>query len=126
MNYQRHKSEESVEDYLETILILSRQKAQVRSIDVANELGYSKPSVSIAMKKLRQENHITVTDAGFIYLTDSGKEIANMIYERHEFISKWLIELGVPEEIATDDACQMEHVISRESFNAIKEYVRTH
>ena len=78
------------------------------------------------MKKLRQENHITVTDAGFIYLTDSGKEIANMIYERHEFISKWLIELGVPEEIATDDACQMEHVISKESFNAIKEYVRTH
>lgn len=78
------------------------------------------------MKKLRQENHITVTDADFIYLTDSGKEIANMIYERHEFISKWLIELGVPEEIATDDACQMEHVISKESFNAIKEYVRTH
>ena len=67
-----------------------------------------------------------VAGAGFIYLTDSGKEIANMIYERHEFISKWLIELGVPEEIATDDACQMEHVISRESFNAIKEYVRTH
>ena len=117
--------QESGEMYLETILILS-QKGPVRAIDVGEEMGYSKPSVSIAMKKLRQENHITVTDAGFIYLTDSGKEIANMIYERHEFISKWLIELGVPEEIATDDACQMEHVISRESFNAIKEYVRTH
>jgi len=117
---------ESAEDYLESILVLQQRRGQVRSIDIVNELGYSKPSVSIAMKKLRQENHITVTDAGFIYLTDSGKEIANMIYERHEFISKWLIELGVPEEIATDDACQMEHVISRESFNAIKEYVRTH
>ena len=117
---------ESAEDYLEAILMLQEKNGQVRSIDIANELEFSKPSVSIAMKKLRQENHITVTDAGFIYLTDSGKEIANMIYERHEFISKWLIELGVPEEIATDDACQMEHVISRESFNAIKEYVRTH
>ena len=117
---------ESAEDYLESILVLQERRGHVRSIDIVNELGYSKPSVSIAMKKLRQENHITVTDAGFIYLTDSGKEIANMIYERHEFISKWLIELGVPEEIATDDACQMEHVISKESFNAIKEYVRTH
>ena len=95
---------ESAEDYLESILVLQQRRGQVRSIDIVNELGYSKPSVSIAMKKLRQENHITVTDAGFIYLTDSGKEIANMIYERHEFISKWLIELGVPEEIATDDA----------------------
>ena len=114
---------ESSENYLEAILMLSKKLPVVRSVDIANELGFKKSSVSIAMKKLR---HITVTDAGFIYLTDSGKEIANMIYERHEFISKWLIELGVPEEIATDDACQMEHVISRESFNAIKEYVRTH
>lgn len=117
---------ESSENYLEAILMLSKKLPVVRSVDIANELGFKKSSVSIAMKKLRQENLITVTDAGFIYLTDSGKEIANMIYERHEFISKWLIELGVPEEIATDDACQMEHVISRESFNAIKEYVRTH
>ena len=117
---------ESSENYLEAILMLSKKLPVVRSVDIANELGFKKSSVSIAMKNLRQENHITVTDAGFIYLTDSGKEIANMIYERHEFISKWLIELGVPEEIATDDACQMEHVISRESFNAIKEYVRTH
>lgn len=117
---------ESSENYLEAILMLSKKLPVVRSVDIANELGFKKSSVSIAMKKLRQANHITVTDAGFIYLTDSGKEIANMIYERHEFISKWLIELGVPEEIATDDACQMEHVISRESFNAIKEYVRTH
>ena len=98
---------ESSENYLEAILMLSKKLPVVRSVDIANELGFKKSSVSIAMKKLRQENHITVTDAGFIYLTDSGKEIANMIYERHEFISKWLIELGVPEEIATDDACQI-------------------
>ena len=117
---------ESSENYLEAILMLSKKLPVVRSVDIANELGFKKSRVSLAMKQLRQENHITVTAAGFIYLTDSGKEIANMIYERHEFISKWLIELGVPEEIATDDACQMEHVISRESFNAIKEYVRTH
>mgnify|MGYP000901423452 FL=1 len=117
---------ESSENYLEAILMLSKKLPVVRSVDIANELGFKKSSVSVAMKKLRQENHITVTDEGFIYMTDSGKEIANMIYERHEFISKWLIELGVPEEIATDDACQMEHVISKESFNAIKEYVRTH
>ena len=114
---------ESSENYLEAILMLSKKLPVVRSVDIANELGFKKSSVSIAMKKLRQENHITVTDAGFIYLTDSGKEIANMIYERHEFISKWLIELGVPEEIATDDACQMEHVISKESFKAIKNHV---
>ena len=119
-------SNESAENYLETILMLSQKLPVVRSVDIANELGYKKSSISIAMKNLKAKNQITVTDAGFIYLTDEGKKIAEMIYERHEFISKWLIELGVPEEIATDDACQMEHVISRESFNAIKEYVRTH
>ena len=113
-------------DYSTNIAMRLAKSLHKKPVDIANELGFKKSSVSIAMKKLRQENHITVTDAGFIYLTDSGKEIANMIYERHEFISKWLIELGVPEEIATDDACQMEHVISKESFNAIKEYVRTH
>ena len=117
---------ESSENYLEAILMLSKKITCRTFRRYCQRTWFQKSSVSIAMKKLRQENHITVTDAGFIYLTDSGKEIANMIYERHEFISKWLIELGVPEEIATDDACQMEHVISRESFNAIKEYVRTH
>ena len=117
---------ESSENYLETILLLSRSLPVVRSVDVATELGFKKSSVSIAMKNLREKEYITVSDAGYISLTPAGKEVAEMIYERHEFISKWLIELGVPEEIATDDACQMEHVISRESFNAIKEYVRTH
>ncbi len=115
---------ESAENYLETILVLSQRLPVVRSVDVANELGFKKSSVSIAMKNLREKNHITVTDAGYIYLTDTGKEIAEMIYERHETISSWLISLGVPEEIATEDACRMEHVISPESFHAIKEFIQ--
>lgn len=114
---------ESAENYLETILILSRKLPVVRSVDVANELGFKKSSVSIAMKNLRARNHITVTDAGFIYLTDTGKEIAETIYERHELISKWLVRLGVPENIATEDACKIEHVISKESFAAIKKII---
>lgn len=114
---------ESAENYLETILMLSRTLPVVRSVDIANELGFKKSSISIAMKKLREAGHITVTDAGFIYLTDSGREIAEMIYERHEFLSDWLIKLGVSSEIATEDACRIEHVISKESFEAIKKYV---
>lgn len=115
---------ESAENYLETILILSRKLPVVRSVDVANELGFKKSSVSIAMKNLRAKNHITVTDAGFIYLTDEGREIAETIYERHELISEWLVRLGVPENIATEDACKMEHVISKESFEAIKKHIK--
>lgn len=114
---------ESAENYLETILILSKKLPVVRSVDIANELGFKKSSVSIAMKNLREKKHITVTDAGFIYLTDSGKEIAEMIYERHELLSTWLIRLGVPEDVATEDACKIEHVISSQSFNAIKKHV---
>ena len=117
-----HKNESS-ENYLETILMLSRKLPVVRSVDIANELGFKKSSVSVAMKNLREKKHITVTDAGFIYLTKSGKEIAEMIYERHELLSKWLIHLGVPEEIATEDACRMEHDISKESFAAIKKVI---
>ena len=115
---------ESSENYLETILILSKKLPVVRSVDIANELGFKKSSVSIAMKNLREKKHITVTDAGFIYLTETGKEIAEMIYERHEFLSNWLISLGVEKTIATEDACKMEHVISPESFEAIKKYVK--
>ena len=112
---------ESAENYLETILILSRRLPVVRSVDIANELGFKKSSVSIAMKNLREKNHITVTDAGFIYLTDSGKDIAELIYERHEFVSEWLIKLGVPKDIAIEDACKIEHDISEESYERIKE-----
>ena len=111
---------ESAENYLETILILSKKLPVVRSVDIANELGFKKSSVSIAMKNLREKNHITVTDAGFIYLTDSGKEIAEMIYERHELLTDFLVKLGVNPEVAVEDACRIEHVISAESFAAVK------
>ena len=116
---------ESAENYLETILVLSKKLPVVRSVDISNELGFKKSSVSIAMKNLREKGHITVTDAGYIYLTESGKQIADMIYERHELLSSWLVRLGVPEEIATEDACRIEHVISKESFAAIKNHVKS-
>ena len=118
------QSNESSENYLETILVLSNKLPVVRSVDVANDLGYKKSSVSIAMKKLREEEHITMTDAGYIYLTDSGRAIAEMIYERHQMLSSWLIRLGVPEDIALEDACKMEHVLSKESFDAIRDVIK--
>ena len=117
------KSNESAENYLETILILSKKKPVVRSVDIADELGFKKSSVSVAMKNLREKNHITVTPEGYIYLTESGQKIADMIYERHELISGWLIQLGVDPGTAVSDACRMEHVISPESFAAIKKHV---
>jgi Mn-dependent DtxR family transcriptional regulator len=117
---------ESSENYLETILMLSKVKPVVRSVDIADELGFKKSSVSVAMKHLRELNHITVTKEGFIYLTDSGKEIAETIYERHELISDWLVKLGVDKDIAVQDACRMEHVISKESFEAMKNHIKGH
>jgi DtxR family transcriptional regulator, Mn-dependent transcriptional regulator len=114
---------ESAENYLETILILSKALPVVRSIDIAAELGYKKSSVSVAMKNLRMKENITVTDAGFIYLTESGKKIAEMIYERHNLLSNWLIRLGVDPKIAVEDACRIEHVISKASFDAIKNHI---
>lgn len=115
---------ESAENYLETILILSKSKPVVRSVDIAEELGFKKSSVSVAMKNLREKEHITVTKEGFIYLTSSGREIAEMIYERHQLLSSWLIRLGVDPQVATQDACRIEHVISKESFEAIKGYIK--
>jgi Mn-dependent DtxR family transcriptional regulator len=117
---------ESSENYLETILMLSKVKPVVRSVDIADELGFKKSSVSVAMKHLRELNHITVTKEGFIYLTESGKEIAETIYERHELISDWLVRLGVDKDIAVQDACRMEHVISKESFEAMKKHIKSH
>ncbi len=117
------KVNESAENYLETILVLSKSHPVVRSVDIAEELGFKKSSVSVAMKNLRESNHITVTKEGFIYLTESGRAIAEMIYERHEFLSAWLTSLGVDQEIATEDACRIEHVISKESFEAMKQYI---
>ena len=118
---------ESSENYLETILMLSKTLPVVRGVDIANHLGFKKSSVSVAMKNLREKKHITVTDAGYIYLTDSGREIAEMIYERHEFISKWLISLGVSKEVALEDACRIEHVISRKSrYRRSKRFRKVH
>ena len=114
---------ESAENYLETILILAKKLPVVRSVDIANELGFKKSSVSIAMKNLREKNYITVSDAGFINLTEAGLQIEDMIYERHEIISEVLVRLGVSEEIAAEDACRIEHVISAESFAAIKKHI---
>ena len=113
---------ESAENYLETILILSESRPVVRSVDIASELNFKKSSVSVAMKKLRESNHITVTPEGFIYLTEIGKEVADRIYERHKLLSSWLEQLGVDPEVAVADACRIEHVISAESFEAIKKH----
>ena len=114
---------ESAENYLETILILSKSHPVVRSVDVATELGFKKSSISVAMKKLREANQITVSPEGYLYLTDTGREIAEKIYERHLFLSEWLERLGVDTAIAASDACKMEHVISSESFEAIKNHI---
>ena len=124
MGYIQHKSEESVEDYLETILVLSKQLPVVRSIDIANELEYSKPSVSVAMKNLRGKGYITVSSGGYIVLTEEGKKLASDTYERHTLISQWLVELGVSPETASADACRIEHDLSQESFDALKRHIR--
>ena len=126
MNYPKHKSEESVEDYLETILVLSKKMPQIRSIDIANELHYSKPSVSVAMKNLKGKEYIVISEDGHIHLTPQGKQLAEMVYERHALLSSWLIKMGVDPEIAAEDACKMEHDISPESFAAIKKFVEEH
>ncbi len=120
----RNFGNESSENYLETILLLSKKLPVVRAVDIANELDFTKPSVSIAMKNLREKELITFSEQGFIYLTESGREIAEMIYERHLLLSAWLTSLGVPKDIAAQDACKIEHVISKESFEAIKKQVR--
>ena len=117
------KSNESLENYLETILMLGKKLPVVRAVDIANELGFKKSSVSIAMKNLREKKYITVMEQGYIFLTDEGKEIAEMIYERHEFLTKWLTSLGVDGAVAAEDACRIEHVISKESFEAIKRHL---
>lgn len=117
------KRNESAEDYIEAILVLSGKKPVVRGVDIAEELGYKKSSVSVAMKHLRENGHITVTPEGYIYLTDSGQEIAEMIYERHQLLSSWLIYLGVDEETALNDACRLEHDLSPLSFKKLKEHI---
>jgi len=117
------KIHESAENYLETILVLSQRDKHVRSIDIVNELDYSKPSVSVAMKNLRTKGYIAVDGEGYITLTEKGQKIAKTMYERHVAISDWLISLGVNEKKAVQDACKMEHAMSEESFLAIKDHI---
>lgn len=114
---------QSAEDYLECILKLSKIRPVVRSIDIATEMNYSKPSISVAMKNLRTNGFIVVDDCGFITLTDAGMEIASSIYERHLLLKKWLVFLGVDETVAEDDACKIEHTLSKETFAALKEHI---
>lgn len=116
---------ESKENYLETILILEN-RGVVRGVDIAAEMGFSKPSVSVAMKNLRSEGCVTVDKNGSISLTDKGREIAERVYERHLLFTEWLVSMGVPEKTAAEDACRMEHCLSEESFAAVKDYINTH
>ena len=123
MSYIQHRADESVEDYLETILQLKKKLGQVRSIDIAREMNFSKPSVSVAMKNLREKAYITVSEEGYITLTESGKKRAENVLERHTIRSDWLISIGVSQETALEDACKVEHDLSEESFEAIKKAV---
>jgi Mn-dependent DtxR family transcriptional regulator len=115
---------ESAEDYLERILVLKERNGQVRSIDIATDMGFSKPSVSVAMKKLRENGYIVIDDNGFISLTDDGYRIATRIYERHKVLTDLFVSLGVSEDIAKKDACKIEHDLSEETFEAIKKTLK--
>jgi len=117
------RPQQSAENYLETILMLSQKENHVHSVDIANALGYSKPSVSVAMKNLKANDYITVDSNGHIFLTESGRKIAQNVYDCHTLISDWLIFLGVDEETAANDACGMEHSISEKSFLALKKHL---
>ena len=119
------KIHESAENYLETILVLSLKGERVRSIDIVNELEFSKPSVSVAMKNLRAKGCVLMDDDGYITLTAKGRKIADSMYERHTVISDWLISLGVDKKTAVHDACKMEHVMSEKSFLAIKNHIES-
>lgn len=117
---------ESAEDYLETILILKERSGLVRSIDIATEMNYSKPSISVAMKKLRENGYIEMDKEGFITLTDSGYKIASSIYNRHKVLTAFFVSLGVNQETAAEDACKIEHDLSEETFQKIKEHAMKH
>ena len=116
------KIHESAENYLETILVLQQRNGSVRSIDIANELEFSKPSVSVAMKNLRLNGYIEVDAAGQIRLLPEGRAIAEAVLEKHKMMTAFLVALGVSEEVAAEDACRIEHVLSNESFDAIKRH----
>ena len=120
------KIKESAENYLEAILMIKKEKGYVRSIDVANKLNFTKPSVSVAMKNFREDGYITVDSDGGIKLTEKGMAIAEHIYERHKVIARALMNLGVDEEVAYEDSCKIEHDISEQSFQAIKNHMKSH
>lgn len=120
------RKNESIEDYLECILMLAEKKPVVRSVDIANEMGFKKSSVSVAMKNLREKEHIIVSDEGYITLTPTGKAIAERVYERHKILTGWFVKLGVNHDIAVEDACRIEHDLSDESFEAIKKFIDKH
>ena len=120
MSYIQHRADESLEDYLETILILQKSRGQVRSIDIANEMNFTKPSVSVAMKNLREKGYITMDSTGYITLTEVGRQRAEDVLERHTLLADLLMRIGVSKETALADACKVEHDLSEESFEAIK------
>ena len=120
MSYIKHRADESLEDYLETILMLQKSKGQVRSIDIANEMNFTKPSVSVAMKNLREKGYITMDSTGYITLTEVGRQRAEDVLERHTLLADLLMRIGVSKETALADACKVEHDLSEESFEAIK------
>lgn len=114
------KMQESAEDYLESILILSQQKEYVRATDICNYFGYARATVSVFMKQLKENGYVNIDEHNHITLTDSGMEIAQKMYERHQFLSKLFVKIGVPEDIAVKDACRVEHYVSAETFEAMK------
>ncbi|MCD8382249.1 MAG: metal-dependent transcriptional regulator [Clostridiales bacterium] len=120
------KIHESAENYLEAILMIQLEKGSARSIDVAHKLEFSKPSVSRAVSLLRENGYITMGKDGLLELTASGREIAETIYERHVLLSRWLISLGVPADVAAEDACRMEHDVSPITFEKLKAYITAH
>ena len=120
------KRNESVEDYLETILMLRERNGFVRSIDIARQLDYSKPSISRAMGLLREKNYIVMDREGWITLTDEGYEMARRVYDRHQLLTTWLTALGVTPKIAAEDACRIEHDISDETFEKLKDHIGLH
>ena len=125
MSYIKHRADESLEDYLETILMLQKSRGQVRSIDIANEMNFTKPSVSVAMKNLREKQYITMDSIGYITLTEAGRQRAEDVLERHTILADLLMHIGVSKETALADACKVEHDLSEESFEAIKRALRS-
>lgn len=119
------KIQESAENYLEAILVLKQEKGQIRSIDIVRHLDFTKPSVSRAVNLLKNNGYITVDKEGWIELTDAGMEIAHKVYERHSFVSAWLTAIGVPADVAAEDACRIEHALSDITFEKVKDFVRS-